>query len=250
VPNNRCLARLVSQNEAMKNFLLRLAAIVAAVVLVFNSQTAKAADEMSATNLSALRLAAIFGDNMVLQQQQTIPVWGWAAPDADVTVKFAGQTKSTRAGADGKWLVKLGKLKASSEPQNLVVESGGTKTFTNILVGEVWLASGQSNMEKPIGIQRGQRPVFNAERELAAANYPDIRIFQVGKKLSATPLETFIQISMCRWAWLNRHGAARASSRGRRRPGLSKSLRRRNSRRQNSPRTGSPTRVRWRFTTR
>ena len=114
-----------------------------------------------------LTLPAIFGDNMVLQQQMPVPVWGWAAPGASVTVKFAGQTKSTHAAADGKWLVKLGKLKASFLPQSLVIESGGTwaftniiesggtKAFTNILVGEVWLGSGQSNMEKPIGTSAG-----------------------------------------------------------------------------------------------
>ncbi len=135
-----------------------------------------------------LKLAAIFGDNMVLQQNLPVPVWGWSAPGAEVTVSFGGQAKSTKAGANGKWLVKLGKLKASFEPQSLVVKSGDTKIFTNILVGEVWLASGQSNMEKPIGNQPGQKPTFNAEAELAAANYPNIRIFKVEKILSATPL--------------------------------------------------------------
>jgi sialate O-acetylesterase len=178
---------MIFQNGVMKSFLLKLAPAIAAAVLVFNSQTVRAADEIAATNSSAPRLAAIFGDNMVLQRQQAVPVWGWSAPDANVTVKFAGQTKSARAGADGRWLVKLGKLKASAKPQNLVVESGETKTFTNILVGEVWLASGQSNMEKPIGNHSGQRPVFNAEQELAAANYPNLRIFQVEKALAATP---------------------------------------------------------------
>jgi sialate O-acetylesterase len=160
----------------------RLVSAVAGAVLICTLQTARPAD------VSALQLAAIFGDNMVLQQQQSVPVWGWGKPDAEVTVKFAGQTKSTRAGADGKWLVKLAKLKASSKPQTLVVEAGATKTFTNILVGEVWLASGQSNMEKPIGKQAGQKPVFNAEQELAAANYPNIRIFKIEKALSAAPL--------------------------------------------------------------
>ena len=141
-----------------------------------------------------LRLPAIFGDNMVLQQEQPVPVWGWATPGAEVTVKFSGQSKAARAGADGKWLVKLGKLKAASVPGDLTVlitetpEMKSFKTFTNILVGEVWLASGQSNMEKPIGKQPGQKPTFNAEAELAAANYPNIRIFQVEKVLSATPL--------------------------------------------------------------
>ena len=80
-------------------------------------------------NLSAraeLKLAAIFGDNMVLQQQQAVPVWGWAAPGAKVTVKFAGQTQSTHAAANGKWLVKLGKLKASFMPQSSRHEAGDT----------------------------------------------------------------------------------------------------------------------------
>jgi len=175
-----------------------------------------------------LKVAAIFGDNMVLQQQMAVPIWGWTTSNAEVIVKFSGQTKTTRADADGKWLVKLDKLKMSAEPQTLVVqarelepfdsasvtnaaaltnelsgliharptesglqitavESTTTKTFTNILVGEVWLASGQSNMEKPIGNQPGQKPTFNAEAELAAANYPNIRIFKVEKTLAATP---------------------------------------------------------------
>ena len=133
-----------------------------------------------------LSVSAIFGDNMVLQQQMPVPVWGWAAPGTAATVTFASQTKSARAAADGKWLIKLGKLKASFTPGTLVVTGDGTKTFTNILVGEVWLGSGQSNMEKPIGKQPGQKPTFNAEAELAAANYPAIRIFKIEKTLAAT----------------------------------------------------------------
>ena len=171
----------------MKN--ARLPSLLAAVVLAF-SFSARA----------ELKLPAIFGDNMVLQQQQPVPVWGWSAPGAAVTVKFAGQSKTTHADAEGKWLVKLGKSKASFTPQTLVIEAGDTKTFTNILVGEVWLASGQSNMEKPIGVQRGQKPTFNAEAELAAANYPNIRIFKIEKVLSATPrtdLEKFYGWQEC-----------------------------------------------------
>src|ERR1700748_2792835 len=71
-----------------------------------------------------LRLAAIFGDNMVLQQQERVPVWGWAAPGATVTVTVDGQIKTAHAGADGKWLLRLGKLKASAQPATLVVEAG------------------------------------------------------------------------------------------------------------------------------
>jgi len=130
---------------------------------------------------------------MVLQQQQAVPVWGSATPGASVTVKFAGQTKSAHASPQGKWRVTLGKLKATFTPQTMVIETSGvahfTQTFTNILVGEVWLASGQSNMEKPVGKQSGQKPTFNAEQELAAANYPHIRLFKVEKTLAAAPRE-------------------------------------------------------------
>ena len=141
-------------------------------------------------NISAhadLTLPAIFGDNMVLQQQIRVPIWGWAAPHAEVTVTFSGQTKTTRADAAGHWRVKLDKLHGSYSPQTLRVTADETKTFTNILVGEVWLASGQSNMEKPIGKRPGQQPTFNAEAELAAANFPAVRIFKIEKALAATP---------------------------------------------------------------
>jgi sialate O-acetylesterase len=127
-----------------------------------------------------------------------VPVWGWSVPGASVTVKFAGQSKSTRADAQGRWLVRLKKLEASFTPQSLVIDSGETKTFTNILVGEVWLCSGQSNMEKPIGNQPGQKPCFNAPEELAAANFPGIRIFKVEKALSATPMDALQQFATWR----------------------------------------------------
>jgi len=133
-----------------------------------------------------VKLPAIFGDNMVLQARQLVPVWGWAAPGSVVMVTFAGQAQTTHAAPDGTWRVTLGKLRSSFAPQSLVVSAGDTITLTNILVGEVWLASGQSNMEKPIGKQPGQIPCFNAEQELAGAEFPSLRIFKVEKMLSAT----------------------------------------------------------------
>jgi len=164
----------------MKTFSLKVLALFTAFTLTH----AALAEETS-----PLKLPAIFGDNMVLQQEQTVPIWGWSAPGANVIVTFAGQTKSTRANDQGRWTVKLSKLKASFEPQSLTIASGTTKVFTNILVGEVWLCSGQSNMEKPIGNQPGQKPCFNAPEELAAANYPNIRLFKVEKVLSPKPLD-------------------------------------------------------------
>ena len=173
----------------MKTFLFRAFALLAAFTLAH----AALADEAV-----TLRLPAIFGDNMVLQQQQAVPIWGWSAPGSAVVVKFADQSKSTHADKDGHWLVKLGKLKASFTPESLIIESGTTKTFTNILVGEVWLCSGQSNMEKPIGDQPGQKPCFNAPEELAAANYPNIRLFKVEKTLSPKPLDDLKQFAAWR----------------------------------------------------
>lgn len=171
----------------MKISLCDLARASAAAVLIFSFQIATA-DENTAAGSAELKVAAIFGDNMLLQQNLRVPVWGWSAPGAKVTVKFSGQTRSVHAGRDGKWIVKLGRMNASFAPRTLTIESGETKNFTNILVGEVWLCSGQSNMEKPIGKQRGQKPCLNYEQELATANFPNIRIFKIEPALSATAL--------------------------------------------------------------
>jgi sialate O-acetylesterase len=166
---------------------------VVGLALMAGFNPARAADDPAVTNAAgtALQLPAVFGDNMVLQQNQRVPVWGWCRPGTDVTVKFAGQARHARAGADGRWEVSLKPLTASSQPAELVIEAVETRTFTNILIGEVWLCSGQSNMEKPLGKQSGQKPVFNADQELAAADFPEIRLFKVEKFLAADPQNDF-----------------------------------------------------------
>jgi len=172
---------------------------VAAVTLAFAIGPVRAAEAATATNspapeksattptAPALQLPSVFGDNMVLQQKQPVPVWGWSKPGTEVTVTFAGQARHARAGGDGRWEVSLSSLQASSRPADLVIEADETKTFTNILVGEVWLCSGQSNMEKPIGKQPGQKPCLNYEQELAAADFPEIRLFKAHTALAAVP---------------------------------------------------------------
>ena len=97
----------------------------------------------------AIQLGAPFRDNAVLQRGMKVPVWGWGEPGAKVTVTFAGQTKTAMTGKSGKWMLALDPLKASAEPAELkVAESTGKRvTLRNVLVGEVWLASGQSNMQ-------------------------------------------------------------------------------------------------------
>jgi len=120
-----------------------------------------------------VRMPGLFTDHMVLQRGQAVPVWGWADPAGEVTVHFAGQRASTVAGPDGRWMVRLAPLEASAVPQELVVTGRNTVTITDVLVGDVWLGSGQSNMEWPM------REVEQAEDEMASAERPLIRLFNV-----------------------------------------------------------------------
>ena len=97
---------------------------------------------------AVIELGSPFRDNAILQREMPVPVWGWSKPGATVTVEFAGQKQSAKSGADGKWMLKLKPLTASAEPAEMVVrEAGNQVVIKNILVGEVWHASGQSNME-------------------------------------------------------------------------------------------------------
>ena len=91
-------------------------------------------------------LPRVFGSKMILQRDREVPVWGWAEPGEEVAVSFAGQVKKTKADAHGKWIVKLAPMPASAESRTMVVKGNNEVRFDDVLVGEVWLASGQSNM--------------------------------------------------------------------------------------------------------
>ena len=143
---------------------------------------------------AAVKLASPFTDHMVLQREMPVPVWGTAAPGEKVTVQFVGQKKSVTAGADGRWRLDLKKLKASAEPRVFTVTGSATPAplnLSDVLVGEVWLGSGQSNMDfvvsKKIKYFAG---VDNEEQEIAAANYPLIRMFTGKSAKAGTPQET------------------------------------------------------------
>ena len=102
--------------------------------------------ELRLTLLRAdVKPAALFGDHMVLQQGMSVPVWGWADPGEQVTVTIAGQKQSATAGADRKWMLRLTNLRASSDPIEMTIAGKNTIKIVDILVGEVWLGSGQSN---------------------------------------------------------------------------------------------------------
>ncbi len=130
-----------------------------------------------------LALPALFGDRMVLQRGVELPVWGTAPSGAAVVVELAGQRRQTRADADGAWSLRLAPL-AAGGPHELVVTAGRTLRFTDVLVGEVWLASGQSNMEMPLA---GWGRVLDYELEIARADYPEIRLFQVERQTAPRP---------------------------------------------------------------
>ena len=134
----------------------------------------------TSTASADVKLPAIFGDHMVLQQQRTVPVWGWADAGEKVTVTIGGQSKSTTAGKDGKWRVDLGKL-SSSKPLTMTVAGKNKLTISDVLVGEVWLASGQSNMAMRVNRCK------DFQKEQAAAKFPNIRMFTVGRKPMTSP---------------------------------------------------------------
>ncbi len=120
-------------------------------------------------------LPALFTDNMVLQQNRDCPVWGKATPKHKVTVLFNGQKKRVVADENGEWMVRINPGSAGG-PFDLLVIGTDTMALENVRVGEVWVCSGQSNMEMPLA---GWGKVQNYEQEIADANYPYIRLFQV-----------------------------------------------------------------------
>jgi sialate O-acetylesterase len=110
---------------------------------------------------------------MVLQQKHANPIWGWDTPGTEVQVTFAGQNKSAKAGADGKWTVTLDPVPASAKPAKLAIKGTTAKELANVLVGEVWLCSGQSNMQWSVSQS------WDADLEIATAKFPNIRLITV-----------------------------------------------------------------------
>jgi sialate O-acetylesterase len=136
----------------------------------------------AAAAAGAVKLPAVIGNNMVLQRGMSVPVWGWADKGEEVAVNVAGQTLKTKAGDDGRWKVTLAKL-ASGSPLTMTIKgsSGSKITLQDILVGEVWVCSGQSNMA--IGVAACK----NGRQEVAVANHPQIRLFLVAQAQAPQP---------------------------------------------------------------
>jgi len=130
-----------------------------------------------------VKLPALFSDGLVLQQGKPLAVWGWGAVDEDVSVRFAGQTQVARTDLDGKWRVTLDPVPTNAQPQEMIIAGKNTITLKNLLVGEVWVCSGQSNMQWTVS-QAG-----NPQQEIAAANFPQIRMFNVERAVSMEAAE-------------------------------------------------------------
>ena len=135
-------------------------------------------------------LAPLFADHAVLQQDKAVPVWGLAAPGEAVTVTYRGQTVRATAGKDGRWIVFLDPLQPGA-PAELVASGTNSVKAEDVVVGEVWVCSGQSNMEFRVWGPPGDvYRVDNADEEVAAAQFPLIRHFKVARATAAQPADT------------------------------------------------------------
>ena len=139
--------------------------------------------------LAKLELAVPFTDNMILQRDSKVPVWGWSKPGTRVTVRFAGQNKSAVTNANGEWMIRLDSLKASREEREMVITNGQGESISlkGALVGEVWFSSGQSNMvwlagksmcsdlARQLSSSKDDAPIREINAETTSALYPQKR---------------------------------------------------------------------------
>lgn len=163
----------------MRKILLIIATVLLALGLSTGTLSAK------------IKLPAIFCDNMVMQQQTEAAVWGKAEKNASVrvTTSWNGKSYSTKATGDGSWKVKVATPKAGG-PYELTVSDGETVKIKNVLIGEVWVCSGQSNMEMPMKGYRNQ-PIVGSGEAIALSSSPAIRLITIKKATSLSPLDDF-----------------------------------------------------------
>ena len=161
--------------------------IVVSVCLVLAAGTAQA----------KVTLPTVIGNNMVIQRDVPLPVWGWADANEKVTVTMCGASKTATAGADGAWSVTMPAMKyaAGRKPLTMTVKGSNTIELSNILVGEVWVGSGQSNMEWTLGGSAG------GKEAIAKANYPTIRLLHVKKVQAKAPAKDIVLATRGKDAW-------------------------------------------------
>jgi sialate O-acetylesterase len=156
---------------------MQRARLISATILMALSATAAHAE---------VRLPRVFGDHMVLQREQPIHVWGWADPAERVTVRFHDQNSAVQADDLGKWSAYLRPEQAGG-PYTLSVSGTNTISLSDVLVGDVWFASGQSNMEFPLNGFPGSAVLKDGAREIAQANQPNLRLLRIEKRSAEFP---------------------------------------------------------------
>lgn len=152
--------------------------------------------------MADVKLPKVFGSNMVLQQGMPVNVWGWAGPGESVKVSFGDASAETKATEKGEWKLSLPAQDASAKPAKLTVEGKNKIVFENVLVGEVWLCSGQSNMQMGVTVSDG------AEKELASCENPNIRLFHVKTKFAPIPQT---DVDSAGWLLCNSENLAKAA---------------------------------------
>ena len=153
-------------------FVLKLKYLLLLVTIVWSSLCAE------------VRFAKIFTDHSVLQRNMAVPIWGWAEPEVEVTVEFSSQKKRTTTDKTGRWMIKLDPMNANTQGQELKATARGSSvSLKDILIGEVWLASGQSNM----GFSISKSTHAESARKLIP--HPTFRRFKVGSHLADKPVE-------------------------------------------------------------
>ena len=170
--------------------------LLAAIVLTVASASAN------------IRLPHIFGDHMMLQQQSTCPIWGWASPGEKITIKGSwGSETVTETNSDGKWSARI-TTKKFGGPFTLTISGNNTIVINDVLIGEVWLASGQSNMEIPLMGWQPQDTILGAHQAIQNANNPNIRFINVKQQAAFEPRDD-IEGS---WNAINQHTATFCSA--------------------------------------
>lgn len=157
----------------------------AALALAAFAKSTIAEPAVAEAPAKTLTLASIFSDHMVLQRDMKLPIWGHAEPGAKVVVKFQEDEQEATADADGKWKVVVGPFDAGGPYELSVAAGDDALSLDDVLVGEVWVASGQSNMEWPMTHTR------DAKQEIAAANWPQIRFIDVPNVTAGKPQTSF-----------------------------------------------------------
>jgi sialate O-acetylesterase len=140
----------------------------------------------------------IFSDNMVLQRDKPIKIWGWAMPKEKIEVRFGKQLKKAETNGTGDWFLHLDPLPASHQPQDLIIKGSNKIVITNVLVGDVWVLGGQSNME--FDLDR----IYNGDLEIASANFNQIRLMTIPQASGQKPRKDFDGINEYD-SWLDRY---------------------------------------------